>query len=71
MDIREQIEELLTKEYGWFDPKKVDKLLNLHSVSQQRELLLAYQKWYDDNLNICEIGSIEDCVEGFIANNCG
>ena len=32
MDIREQIEELLTKEYGWFDPKKVDKLLNLHNV---------------------------------------
>jgi hypothetical protein len=49
----------------------IDKLLNLHSVRQQRELLLAYQKWYDDNLNICEIGSIEDCVEGFIANNCG
>ena len=31
--MREQIEELLTKEYGWFDPKKVDKLLDLYNVS--------------------------------------
>ena len=53
MDIREQTEELLTKEYGWFDPKKVDKLLNLHSVSKsysEKDMDMAYDKGYSDGL---------------------
>lgn len=47
------------------------KKLNIFSVSQHRELLLAYQKWYDADMLNNQISSVEECVENFLANNCG
>ncbi len=51
--------------------KAIKKALSLHNVSQQRELLLAYEKskcpetwWVSKRQTECEI-------EDFLANNCG
>ena len=44
MNLREKIEKLLAEDYGCFDDKTVDKLLNLHSVSKRYHF-----EWEDDN----------------------
>jgi len=48
-----------------------EKLLDLFSVSQQRELLLAFLEFYhDDKYNTVNTTFSED-VDMFLANNCG
>jgi hypothetical protein len=49
----------------------ISKALNIHNVSQQRELLLAY----NEEVNQCMVDSQdildESDVNDFLANNCG
>ena len=47
-------------------------ILALFNVSQQRELLLAFGKWYNNN-DVIKPKSfvLSDDVEMFLANNCG
>jgi len=52
--------------------KEIKKQLTIHSVSQQRELLLAYEKYYSKIHNYKYDG--EDAIiiiDAFLANNCG
>lgn len=50
----------------------VTEQLNLHNVSQQRELLLAFTKYWNLNYNSLPEGINAEEVDSFIkANNCG
>ena len=42
MKLKEKIEDILLNDFGSFDDYTVEKLLNLHSVSQQREQLIDF-----------------------------
>lgn len=56
-------------EYDLLEVRK--KLLNLFSVSQQRELLLAFLEFYHNpKYNTVNTTFSED-VDMFLANNCG
>jgi len=46
--------------------------LTIPNVSQQRELLLAFGKWYNNNEIIKPTSFVlTDDIEMFLANNCG
>ena len=48
-----------------------DSGLHLQRVSQQRELLLAYHKWYLEHRGTVPDSSPEAMVKMYKANNCG
>ena len=66
MNIREEIEKLLAEDYGCFDDKTVDKLLNLHSVSEPLDIFMTYDRLDGEvfaaftSKNRCELES-EEC----------
>ena len=51
--------------------KELSKLFSLNSVSQQRELLLAYEKSQYDTTWWMSEGEITNRINDFLANNCG
>jgi len=71
--MRKQIEDILNKYDidGTDQDLMTSELLILYGVSQQRELLLAY----NEEVNQCMVGSQdildESDVNDFLANNCG
>ena len=48
-----------------------EKAFSLNSVSQQRELLEAYQHFIDWNEEHDRKASTSERIESFIASNCG
>jgi hypothetical protein len=72
-DMKKEIDNILEgfhlNEYDLLEVRK--KLLNLFSVSQQRELLLAFLEFYHNpKYNTVNTTFSED-VDMFLANNCG
>ena len=50
MNIKEKYEEILVGYVGIHDREEViEELLNLHSVSHQRELLIAFAKYMEED----------------------
>ncbi len=71
MELREKIKEILIKHYHFVDCDDVaDELLNLHSVSQQRELLIDFSKYIFDTSFDEEI-DIKDVDDYLKSINCG
>ena len=70
---KKEIIELLKEDIGEvFDQQIEVKQLNLSSVSQQREPLLAYEIYNaseDDKKN--NMTYLENLVDTYLANNCG
>lgn len=72
--MKDKIEEIVGKvESGHLEPKEaVDELLVLFDVSQQRELLIAYEKnhYTPQEWALASKQCIED-IDNFLAINCG
>ena len=70
--IRKIMDESTDYQTGEVDAEiAISKLLDLFSVSQQRELLLAYEKNKCPNTWWMSEGEVTNSINNFLANNCG
>ena len=71
--MRNKIEEILSLMVkGEDEPEQtLDKLCDLHNVSQQRELLLAYHKHLDSFNDPSIYNATENMIDDYLDNNCG
>ena len=67
METRKKIEDILLTDYGCFDDFTVDKLLDLFGVSQQRELLLAWERWKVEKGNYPEFRTKEQMLNDYLS----
>ncbi len=50
----------------------IKEALSIHNVSQQRELLIDYMKWFDDNRDMYYEVSNKEMIDEYIKSiNCG
>ena len=73
MELREKIKEILIKHYHYVDcDDEADELLNLHSVSHQRELLIGLVKYINDHQDYLKGKEFEEVVKEYLSHiNCG
>lgn len=64
-NLKREVEELKSK------LESTEKQLSLHSVSHQRELLLAYEKSQQPKTWFMSKNEAECRIDDFLANNCG
>lgn len=65
------VEEYVQYEVRDLIKEAVNEQLRLYSVSQQRELLLAFREYYNNKTEMYKLGIDEFEIEDFLANNCG
>jgi len=64
--IRELVIEAITDTDKLTDV--VDKLCDLHNVSNQRELLIAFGEWFEINGRVYDFGIDESVIDEYISN---
>jgi len=68
--MREKIRELVIEAITDTDKLTdvVDKLCDLHNVSNQRELLIAFGEWFKINGRVYDFGIDESVIDEYISN---
>jgi len=68
--MREKIRELVIEAITDTDKLTdvVDKLCDLHNVSNQRELLIAFGEWFEINGRVYDFGIDESVIDEYISN---
>ena len=68
--MREKIRELVIEAITDTDKLTdvVDKLCDLHNVSNQRKLLIAFGEWFKINGRVYDFGIDESVIDEYISN---